>query len=130
MLQTKSSTVSGSHSENISRGNSGNDCTPNAGASIVRGSTIIFVAAFTDSDGNAVEPDSAEVRIRHPLREDEITAVVSVEKSGDQWQGIWNSDVASAGLVSFSILAEKDGLESRFDSHFRLTAGGANPEPE
>jgi hypothetical protein len=96
---------------------------------ICRGTSVLFTASFTNRAGDSIDPDAAELEVLYPLNGAELTATMPMEKVAGTWQAIWQSEVSGAGLVSYCIVAAAGDDEGRADGHLRLTAGGANPEP-
>lgn len=104
---------------------------------IIRGNTVLFSETFKNAAGVSVTPQSAELHLSfRNISGGTGSADLSMANDGDgNWQAAWDSSVAKAGTVWWSLLVTS-GLQLSRDGKFTLRANRANtptddyPEPD
>lgn len=91
---------------------------------IVRGNIVQFTATPIDVNGNVVTPASMTVDIQYLVNGVYTTATVTMTDTANVWAGTWDSSVANAGLVFWSMRSVTPS--SQADGQIMLTANIAN----
>lgn len=94
----------------------------------VRGSTVTFNATCTNSAGDAVEPDSANLYLRFmPAAAGPRTAVtIPMTVADNVVTASWDSSIAAADTIHWSIRTTGQDKIAQ-DGEISLTANEANP---
>lgn len=93
---------------------------------VTRGSTVVFVAGFTDSVGAVVNPASANLYVTYRKTGTLVTDTVALTQSGNSWSGSWDSSIADAGQTDWCIKTAGSN-KAALQGFFFLKANRANP---
>ena len=94
---------------------------------ISRGNPITFTATFLDANGDLVVPNIATLYLSYqsPAIRTLTSVIMTMQGTDGPWTAQWDSSVASAGIVYWSVRSDIPG--SSEDGDFLLDANAANP---
>lgn len=95
---------------------------------VVRGTTVLFTATFTDAEGNVTVPSGARVHVSYLNRGVANDVTIEMTPSGNSFFAEWVASDPDAG-AAFWHIATEDPFPSATDGKLLIKANEANPQP-
>ena len=92
---------------------------------VVRGNAVTFTAVFYTAAGAVATPASARVYLVYDVSGVSTAADYALVQSGSEWAYTWESSVADAGVVYWSVRSVTPSTAE--DGSLTLSANVANP---
>ena len=94
---------------------------------ITRGTTVLFVATFTDVNGVNATPGSASLILSFLNKGNANSVTIPMTLSGSVFQAEWVADSPDNGPVYWHV-ASGDAFPAAADGRFVVMANDANPQ--